>query len=115
MIIDERGRQDLTKILDRAMEEVLAVQKEAGRRLCSADAEGISYSVSILGYPSIGGMRKVDPAQDSEEVPESTERRKATTRKGSKKKAASEKIKAKGKGSARKAAPKSKRRKSAGK
>ena len=115
MIVDEQGRQSLTRVLGRALKEVMAVQEEAGQRLRSADAEGVSYSVSILGYPSIGGMRKVEPAQGAEEltvgeVTESTEDRKKVAAKSSKTKASSKKAGAMGKGRTTNAASKPQRK-----
>jgi DNA-binding transcriptional ArsR family regulator len=63
MVIDERGVEELAKLLDEALRKALAIQRRAAKRLCEADEEGIGYSVSILGYPSIAGIKKVNPAK----------------------------------------------------
>jgi DNA-binding transcriptional ArsR family regulator len=94
MIIDEEGREELTEILTRALNEALALQKRADERLAAGDETGFCYSVSILGYPSIGGYRKVHPAKDAERPPssspspsaKSTKRRKSNEAKTSAKK-----------------------------
>lgn len=66
MLVDEKGREEISQILARALKEVMAIQELAAKRLCEADEEGLSYSVSLLGYPSIGGLRKVNPARSAE-------------------------------------------------
>jgi DNA-binding transcriptional ArsR family regulator len=63
MVVDQRGLEELTELLDRTLEKTLTIQRRAAKRLCAADMEGIGYSVSILGYPSIAGMKKVNPAR----------------------------------------------------
>jgi DNA-binding transcriptional ArsR family regulator len=67
-IIDEQGREELTLILERALHEAIAIQEGAKARLQSSGEEGISYTVSILGYPSTGGRRTVRPPGDTSEL-----------------------------------------------
>jgi len=62
MILDEQGWGDLTAILLRAMEEAIKVKDDSAERLIDNDAEGISCTVSILGYPSVNENRKVGPS-----------------------------------------------------
>ena len=61
MVIDERGREELTELLDGTLKKALAIQRRAARRLSAADQEGVGYSMSILGYPSIAGLKKIKP------------------------------------------------------
>jgi hypothetical protein len=96
MILDEQGWEDLTAVLLRGMEEAVRVKDESAERLTDSDAEGISCTVSILGYPSANEGRKVGPSIDGDEDGASAKR--------SRKKGAPKKAKAARKGSTRKAA-----------
>jgi hypothetical protein len=65
LIVDEQGCAELAAILVRALDEVLGVQASSAERLMAIDAEGISYTVSILGYTSAHARRKVGPPVDA--------------------------------------------------
>lgn len=65
MIVDEHGREELTQILERALKAVMEVQETTKERLESSGAVGMSYTVSFLGYPSVGGEKKVGPPVDA--------------------------------------------------
>jgi hypothetical protein len=65
LIVDEQGCGELAAILLRALEEVFAVQASSASRLVAQDTEGISYTVSILGYTSAHERRKVGPPVDA--------------------------------------------------
>jgi DNA-binding transcriptional ArsR family regulator len=95
MIIDEEGREELTRILEHALMEVLRVQDESKERLIATGAAGFSYSVSILGYPSTGGQRPVAPPSDARKA--SRKKAKSTTKGRSRKAAAKPKRKGAGK------------------
>ncbi len=98
MILDEQGWEDLTAVLLKGMEEAVRVKDESTERLIDSDAEGISCTVSILGYPSANEDRKVGPSIDGDEDSVSAKRPSAMTKK-SRKKAAPKKAKAARKGS----------------
>ncbi len=68
MIIDDEGWAALTAILLRTMEEAIEIQEESAERLIAADEEGISCTVSILGYPSAVEKRKVGPPTDARQL-----------------------------------------------
>lgn len=110
MILDEQGRVEITRILERALLEVIAVQEGTKQRLVASDSTGISYTVSILGYPSVGGEKKVGPPTDATELAASKIEPPSKAKKASKKKAAPRKAKAIGKSSTGKTTPKSIRR-----
>ena len=88
MILDEQGREEITKILERALLEAMAVQEGTKQRLVASDSTGISYTVSILGYPSVGGEKKVGPPTDAKELAGSKIEPASKAKKASKKKAA---------------------------
>jgi DNA-binding transcriptional ArsR family regulator len=77
MILDEQGRMELTEILERSLQEVIAVQEGAKERLGPNAAVGRSYTVSILGYPSVGGEKRVGPPADARQLAQSSEQLKA--------------------------------------
>ncbi len=66
LIVDEKGWQELMALLLRTMEEALAIHETSAERLIAADEEGISCTVSILGYPSAVKKRKVGLPADAE-------------------------------------------------
>jgi hypothetical protein len=113
MILDEQGRNEIAEILERALLDAIAVQESTKERLASSGEAGVSYTVSIMGYPSLGGKRTVGPPTDAQELavsagdqllsveepPESIKRQKTTGRAGSKKKAAPKEAKTTRKGS----------------
>lgn len=72
MILDERGRSELSQILEGALLDVIAVQDSTKERLSSSGEIGTSYTVSILGYPSVGGRKKVGPPSDATDLIAST-------------------------------------------
>ncbi len=109
MILDEQGRKEMTEVLERALLEAIAVQESTKRRLAASDATGASYTVSILGYPSVGGEKKVGPPADAKDLVTSTERPESKAKKPADGKT-SPKVNATGKGQAAKAAPTSKRK-----
>ena len=68
LIVDEEGWERLTEILQAALDEVLAVSQESAVRLAAADAEGMSCTVSMLGYRSAIDDRKVGPPTSPKEL-----------------------------------------------
>jgi DNA-binding transcriptional ArsR family regulator len=99
MILDEQGRNEMAELLERALREAIAVQESTKERLASSGEAGNSYTVSIMGYPSLGGTKTVGPpthpqelaisASDQvlsvEEPPRSTKRQKTIGSAGSRK------------------------------
>jgi DNA-binding transcriptional ArsR family regulator len=69
MLIDEKARVEINELLDETLKKVLAIQQRAGKRLGTSSETGISYSVSLLGYPSIGGIKKVNPPKSGKGAP----------------------------------------------
>jgi len=65
MILDEQGRGEAAGILERALREMLKVGDVTKQRLIEKQEAGHSYTVSIMGYPSIGGCKKVGPPVDA--------------------------------------------------
>lgn len=90
LIVDEIGWERLTEILRVALEEVLAVSQDSAERLAAEDAEGVSCTISMLGYRSAIEDRKVGPPTSPKELKKAADKtRKATKRpkrKSSKKK-----------------------------
>lgn len=72
MILDEQGRKEIAEILERALLEAIAVQESTKERLASCDEAGVSYTVSIMGYPSLGGEKKVGPPTGAQELATAT-------------------------------------------
>jgi DNA-binding transcriptional ArsR family regulator len=68
LIVDEQGWDELMAILLQAMEDAIEVHKGSAGRLIAKDAEGISCTVSILGYPSANKKRKVGLPADADEL-----------------------------------------------
>ena len=108
MILDEQGWQEITTILFRAMKEAIKVKGNSAERLIGKDVEGISCTVSILGYPSANEDRKAGPSIDAGKDSAPAEQSSGKAKKSSRRKTASKKAKATGKGSTRKAAAKPK-------
>lgn len=61
MVLDKQGRTEMTKLLERALLGAIDIEESTRDRLESSGATGTSYTVSILGYPSVGGRKKVGP------------------------------------------------------
>lgn len=114
MIVDQQGWDELVALLLLTLKAVLELQEECAERLIAGDEEGISCTVSMLGYPAAIDKRKVGPPIEASDLAQATKSSKAKTRKTGRKKAGAKKTKATGKGQTRKPAPKSKRRKSKG-
>jgi len=72
MIVDDQGREELAQTLERTLLDVIAIQEVTKQRLISNRATGVSYTVSILGYPSVKGKKKVGPPVDAKELAGST-------------------------------------------
>lgn len=68
LLVDEQGCDELAGILLRALHEVFEVQASSAERLVAQDAEGISYTVSILGYTSAHERRKIGPPVDAKQL-----------------------------------------------
>jgi len=68
MILDEQGRNEIAQILERALLEAMTVQEATKERLVSSGAAGVSYTVSIMGYPSLGGEKTVGPPIGAQEL-----------------------------------------------
>lgn len=60
-IVDRQGWDDLTAALARTLAELEKIKDDSAERLIQADAEGISCTVSMVGYPSFNEDRKVGP------------------------------------------------------
>jgi DNA-binding transcriptional ArsR family regulator len=105
MIVDEQGWGELTAILERTMEEVIKLQENSSLRLAARDLEGISCTVSMLGYPSAIEKRKVGPPTDAKQLVDLVKQGDAKAERATKRKA---KAKASRKRRAGKAASKSK-------
>lgn len=86
-ILDEQGWEDTVAILFRAMNEVIEVRDQSAERLAERDAEGVSCTVSILGYTSANEDRKVGPPTGPKPPKKTTKKRPKTARrpKGKKK------------------------------
>lgn len=81
MILDEQGWVEMAQLLERSLNEVIALQDSTKERLVSNGAMGVSWTVSILGYPSVGGMKKVGPPIGAKELTASPESPKTKARK----------------------------------
>ena len=90
MVLDDQGRGELIQVLETALREAIAIQESTQERLASDGAMGVSYAVSILGYPSIGGEKRVGPPTDAKSLVASTsaDNAKPEKRKGSQRKSA---------------------------
>jgi len=114
LIVDEQGWDELTETLYRALEDTLRIHEESGERLTARDEEGISCTVSILGYPSAVDKRRVGLPVDATDLihlmPEDDEAD-ATGDQTLAQQETPEPAKAKGKRKTRKASAKAKRRK----
>lgn len=60
-ILDAKGWDDAMAVLFRAMHEIIGVKEESAARLAASDEEGVSCTVSMLGYASANENRKVGP------------------------------------------------------
>lgn len=81
MIVDGQGCGEVAQILKRALYEVLEVQETSVERLIAQDVEGISYTVSMLGYTSADERRKVGPPRDARQLVKELSKRKTQGRK----------------------------------
>jgi DNA-binding transcriptional ArsR family regulator len=82
-IVDEQAREELTRVLEKALLDSIAIEDGAKARLESSGEPGISYTVSLMGYPSIGGRRPVGPPSEVNElVTATTESNAAAVEKG---------------------------------
>jgi DNA-binding transcriptional ArsR family regulator len=110
MIVDEQGWEELTAIMLCTLEEVVELQESSASRLEARDAEGISCTVSMLGYTSAIEERKVGPPTDAKQLVDLVKHEDVKAERVTKKKARAKKAKALGKKQAGKAAPKSRRK-----
>lgn len=114
MLLDSQGRQEVARLLEESLLETIAIQERAKARLASGDTPGVSYTVSILGYPSVGGKKKVGPPIEATELASSGSSQARDAVKASKKKGTKARGKKTTKGRAGKAkgkvSPKSKRK-----
>lgn len=94
MIVDEQGWEELVAILLRTLEEVVAVQEGSVSRLEAHDAEGISCTVSMLGYSSAIEKRKVGPPTDAKQLVDLVKHKDVKAERATKKKARAKKAKA---------------------
>jgi hypothetical protein len=108
MIVDPQGWGELVAILLQALEDVFGVQKDCAERLTADDEEGISCTVSMLGYPGAVDKRKVGPPINTDDLASSTRHPRQKGRRAAKKNAAANKAKASAKRGATKASPKPK-------
>lgn len=68
MILDVQGCGELRQILDRALFEAIDLQENTKERLTVSGEAGISCTVSILGYASVGGEKTVLPSSNPEDL-----------------------------------------------
>lgn len=68
LLVDLEGWERLTEILREALDEVLAVSQESAVRLATKDVEGMSCTISMLGYRAAIEDRKVGPPTTPEEL-----------------------------------------------
>ncbi len=68
MILDTQGWDELTGILERALLDAIAVQNSTKERLAASGEAGTSCTVSILGYASVGGQKKVGPPSNAKDL-----------------------------------------------
>lgn len=103
LIVDEQARVKLAQVLERALLEVIAIQESTKERLGASGASGSSYTVSILGYPSTGGEKRVGPPVDVQTLvaPRETKASRKATKKSKTGKTKARKGKVTGKGKAR--------------
>jgi predicted ArsR family transcriptional regulator len=64
LIVDQQGWDDLTAALARTLVELGKIKGDSAERLIHANTEGISCTVSMVGYPSLNEDRKVGPPTD---------------------------------------------------
>jgi hypothetical protein len=64
-IVDRQGWDDTTATLERTLKELEEIKGDSAERLIGADQEGISCTVSMVGYPSLNENRKVGPPLDA--------------------------------------------------
>lgn len=50
LLLDEAGWKKVQKVLEKALDEVVGIQKDASARLAKSGEEGINASVAILGF-----------------------------------------------------------------
>ncbi|MGE5281145.1 MAG: ArsR/SmtB family transcription factor [Chloroflexota bacterium] len=65
-LVDERGREELLEILDDALSRVQTVQRESGERLRESGEEGVTVTISMLGYESAGSYEPEGEEGDEE-------------------------------------------------
>lgn len=80
LIVDEEGWERLVEILRMALDEVLAVSEESAARLAAKDIEGMSCTVSMLGYRAAIEDRKVGPPTSPSELKKAGKTRKTSKR-----------------------------------
>ena len=114
-IVDEQGLEETTRVLERALLDVIAIQESAKGRLKSCEETGIPFTVSIMGYQAVGGRKRIKGPRDGRELVASA-RSEAAVGPGKRgtatRKSTTEVGKAAGRVSTRKGRPKSKRGKS---
>ncbi len=108
MIVDEQGWGELTAILLRTVKEVIKLQENSAARLAAQDLEGVSCTVSMLGYPSAIEERKVGPPTDAKQLVDLAKQGDARAGRVTRRKARAKKAKASKKSQPSKVAPKSK-------
>ncbi len=85
MILDTQGWGEMIAILDRALRDAVEVQESTKERLIASGKAGTSCTVSILGYASVGGERRVGPPSDAQELAASAAEVKTRAQRGKKK------------------------------
>lgn len=74
LLVDDQGWDELVEILRKALEASLEVHAASAKRLEATNAEGMSCTVSILGYGSAHDNRKIGPPIDAKDLSTSIER-----------------------------------------
>ncbi len=63
VIVDEQGWEDLAAVLSDALDHVLQVQAESAGRLAEEGEEGLSATVTMMGFEA-PGKRKIKPPRE---------------------------------------------------
>lgn len=72
MIVDQQGWNDLMALLLKTVEKVINIQRESGERLIAEQAEGVSCTVSMLGFASANPPKRVALPMDAEQLADLT-------------------------------------------
>lgn len=68
MLLDDQGRSEMADLLEKTLEEAIDIQGQTQERLESNGELGMSYTVSMMGYPAVGGMKRIGPPADARDL-----------------------------------------------